>query len=130
MPKAAVRIVDESAIREHAYFLWENDGRPFGRDAEFWERARQEMTALMVPKATKAKAAASEAKPTKAGGKKPAAAAPKAEPKVVDAVAPRKVRAAAAKAEPATKVEKPARAKAKAATPKATKTAGMAKAKA
>ncbi len=28
-------------IRERAYHLWESDGRPEGRDAEYWERARE-----------------------------------------------------------------------------------------
>jgi hypothetical protein len=28
-------------IRERAYYLWEADGRPDGRQAEFWERARE-----------------------------------------------------------------------------------------
>ena len=28
-------------IRERAYHLWENDGRPHGRDSEYWERARE-----------------------------------------------------------------------------------------
>lgn len=28
-------------IRERAYALWEADGRPPGRDAEFWERAEE-----------------------------------------------------------------------------------------
>jgi hypothetical protein len=28
-------------IRERAYQLWEEDGRPEGRDLEFWERARE-----------------------------------------------------------------------------------------
>jgi hypothetical protein len=32
----------EGRIRERAYFLWEREGRPFGRAEEFWERARQE----------------------------------------------------------------------------------------
>lgn len=31
----------EQRIRERAYFLWEEDGRPNGRDGEFWERARE-----------------------------------------------------------------------------------------
>ena len=31
----------EARIRETAYHLWEADGRPEGRDAEFWERARE-----------------------------------------------------------------------------------------
>ena len=31
----------EQRIRELAYHLWEQDGRPYGRDVEFWERARE-----------------------------------------------------------------------------------------
>jgi hypothetical protein len=29
----------DSRIRKRAYHLWEADGRPHGRDQEFWERA-------------------------------------------------------------------------------------------
>jgi hypothetical protein len=29
----------EDEIRIRAYHLWEADGRPFGRDTEFWEKA-------------------------------------------------------------------------------------------
>jgi hypothetical protein len=28
-------------IRERAYHLWESEGRPHGRDLEYWERARE-----------------------------------------------------------------------------------------
>jgi hypothetical protein len=28
-------------IRQRAYHLWEHDGRPIGRDLEYWERARE-----------------------------------------------------------------------------------------
>lgn len=31
----------EARIRERAYRLWEEEGRPHGRDVEFWERARE-----------------------------------------------------------------------------------------
>jgi hypothetical protein len=31
----------EQRIRERAYQLWEQEGRPEGRDVEFWHRARQ-----------------------------------------------------------------------------------------
>ena len=31
----------EQRIRERAYSLWEADGRPEGRDLEYWERARE-----------------------------------------------------------------------------------------
>ncbi len=33
-------IATEEDIRVRAYHLWEADGRPHGRDLEFWERAR------------------------------------------------------------------------------------------
>jgi hypothetical protein len=31
----------EHRVRERAYHLWETDGKPHGRDVEFWERARE-----------------------------------------------------------------------------------------
>jgi hypothetical protein len=31
----------EQRVRERAYHLWETDGKPHGRDVEFWERARE-----------------------------------------------------------------------------------------
>ncbi len=31
----------EARIRTRAYHLWEADGCPHGRDAEYWERARE-----------------------------------------------------------------------------------------
>jgi hypothetical protein len=31
----------EHRIRERAYYLWEADGKPHGRDVEYWERARE-----------------------------------------------------------------------------------------
>jgi hypothetical protein len=36
----------EQRIRERAYHLWQADGEPHGRDAEYWERAR-ELEAIM-----------------------------------------------------------------------------------
>lgn len=30
----------EQSIRDTAYYLWESDGRPEGRDEEYWHRAR------------------------------------------------------------------------------------------
>jgi hypothetical protein len=29
-----------------AYYIWKNDGQPEGRDAEYWERAKAELTQL------------------------------------------------------------------------------------
>lgn len=34
------RTAHEQRVRERAYHLWEQEGRPHGRDKEFWERAR------------------------------------------------------------------------------------------
>ena len=33
----------EQGIRERAYRIWEDEGRPFGKDKEHWERARAEI---------------------------------------------------------------------------------------
>jgi hypothetical protein len=30
----------EHRVRERAYLMWESDGKPHGRDVEYWERAR------------------------------------------------------------------------------------------
>lgn len=38
-------------IRQHAYRLWEQDGRPHGQDIEFWERARELVGMLSNPTA-------------------------------------------------------------------------------
>jgi hypothetical protein len=38
----------ESAIRERAYAIWEESGRPLGLDKEHWYRAAREV-ALTVP---------------------------------------------------------------------------------
>jgi hypothetical protein len=34
---------DQDAIRRRAYALWEADGRPHGRDDEYWHRAEREL---------------------------------------------------------------------------------------
>jgi hypothetical protein len=40
----------ETRIRERAYTLWEEDGRPEGRADEYWERARRFIEAEDDPK--------------------------------------------------------------------------------
>ena len=32
----------EQAVRETAYFLWEQDGKPEGREQEYWYRALEQ----------------------------------------------------------------------------------------
>lgn len=42
--KAAASLADaEDAVRRRAYALWEEEGRPHGRDREHWERAEREV---------------------------------------------------------------------------------------
>jgi hypothetical protein len=38
----------DEQIRTRAYYLWEADGRPQGRDQEYWHRAQKEMSARPV----------------------------------------------------------------------------------
>lgn len=67
MPTA---IADEHTIREQAYYFWEADGRPPGRETEFWMRAVAALNApptkpakaKAIKVATKQKAAASKTK--------------------------------------------------------------------
>lgn len=37
-------VTAEEHVRVRAYHLWEANGRPEGRDLEFWEQARQSLT--------------------------------------------------------------------------------------
>ena len=45
---------DEDIIKARAYAIWEDEGRPHGRDVDHWLRASQEVTATNN-KATPAK---------------------------------------------------------------------------
>src|SRR5688572_15788072 len=104
MSRASNASYDEATIREQAYYLWEQDGRPFGRDAEYWVRAEQELQQMLTagaqlraaPKV--ARAAAAKAKPVKAEA--PKAVAPKAV-KGAKAVKAEPVKAPKVKARPA-----------------------------
>jgi len=85
--------VSEDAIREQAYYLWEQDGRPMGRDIEYWQRAMM----LQTPKGKRDVRAAAA----------PAKAKSKAKAKVPEPKAVAKVKAAAtqSKAAPAKSVK-------------------------
>jgi len=41
-------MVNEDAIRQRAYYLWEADGRPDGRHDHYWSLAHQEATKAFV----------------------------------------------------------------------------------
>jgi hypothetical protein len=47
---------EEQRIRETAYHLWENDGRPMGRAEVYWEMARTVTASQLEPPAPAAKA--------------------------------------------------------------------------
>jgi hypothetical protein len=54
----------EATVRERAYAIWEQEGRPDGREFHHWERAIHEIRAL--PRAVEpARAAAAKAAPAK-----------------------------------------------------------------
>jgi hypothetical protein len=87
---------DDAAIREQAYFFWEQDGRPEGRETEYWMRAKVAVTEKSQMDTL-----------TKPAPKK--AAKPKAdEPVATDKprAAATKSKASPAKAEPAKKPKK------------------------
>jgi len=46
--------ISEHRVREVAYKLWEEAGRPFGREAEFWRRAREEVASAARKRPAKA----------------------------------------------------------------------------
>ena len=95
MAHAAGR-ADDAVVREQAYYFWEQDGRPEGREMEYWSRAAVAVaekgqmdtltkTAPKKPVSDKPKLAASKvktapAKTIKAAGKL-TKAADKAKPK-------------------------------------------------
>jgi hypothetical protein len=51
----------EDHIRVRAYHLWEANGRPEGRDLEFWERAQQSASEGAATAQTKRRAVRSQA---------------------------------------------------------------------
>jgi DUF2934 family protein len=77
----------EHAIREQAYYFWEQDGRPHGRETEYWIRAVDAVigaaSAGPAKRAAKSgigakvKAAASKASTAPAKSAKPSAGKPK-----------------------------------------------------
>ncbi|WP_185927986.1 DUF2934 domain-containing protein [Pseudorhizobium endolithicum] len=71
---------EDEWIRRRAYSLWEEEGRPSGKHAEHWEKARQELAAFRADKpkrasrtsaaaAAKGSLASSSPAPKKAGSK-------------------------------------------------------------
>ena len=52
---------DLNYVRVAAYYIWENDGRPFGKEAEHWAKALAQLSAeKAAPKKPAAKKTASK----------------------------------------------------------------------
>ncbi len=84
------RIVSDDAIRQRAYFMWEADGRPEGRNDHYWHLAHAEATRALVEETTARTARAAKGRnpstmppevKARAKGKKSEAKAPRKEPK-------------------------------------------------
>lgn len=60
------------AIAERAYLLWDQAGRPAGRDQEFWLRAQDELAAQAAEEIPAVLSAAAPVKPKRAATKKTA----------------------------------------------------------
>src|SRR5258706_14250740 len=58
--------LNEAAIRQRAYEIWENSGRPHGRDAEHWHQAAAEVINLEAQVDMKAPVAKAAKKPLRA----------------------------------------------------------------
>lgn len=63
---------NEEKIRERAYFIWEREGRPQGREAEHWHAALIEISIeTNGTNGTTAKRTAAKAAPKPASGERP-----------------------------------------------------------
>lgn len=80
----------DQKIRERAYALWEEEGRPAGRHEAHWHEAARDLAPVEAE-------VAPTAKPVKTSTRRKTAAAPPAEAPAPVAKAPRKPRAAKAK---------------------------------
>ena len=103
-------MVNEDAIRQRAYYLWEADGRPDGKHDQYWAQAHHE--------ATLAYAEATANGVAKAGKGKSPGAIPAA---VKSAKAPKAAKPVKLKATAEAKPAKKATTKPRAAVPKKTK---------
>lgn len=61
-PADAAAIVNEDAIRQRAYYMWEADGRPDGKHDHYWTLAHQEATKAFAEATANGVAKASKGK--------------------------------------------------------------------
>lgn len=101
--------VSEEWIKNRAYALWEEEGRPHGKDAEHWERAANEYKSLNgAPKkaASPRKPKAAEPKPAEAKPPTTAETPAKAKPAARAKAAPKTTEAPASEAAPKKRTRK------------------------
>jgi hypothetical protein len=58
----------DDRVRRRAHALWEEAGRPLGRNAEIWDLAHQEMTQAVANPVTPARATSTVRKPEEVSG--------------------------------------------------------------
>ncbi len=86
----------EAAVRKEAYLLWEKEGKPDGRETEFWMRAKvlvadkTAMDAVSKPAPKRAGKPSAAAAPKAAASKSKAAPSKAAKPKATTAAKPKK----------------------------------------
>ena len=66
--------LNENAIREAAYYIWQNSGCPSGKDEQFWSMAIEQLSAAKTksPCKSSAKSSCSKKEPAKSAVKKAA----------------------------------------------------------
>lgn len=62
--------LNENAIREAAYYIWQNSGCPWGKDEQFWAMAIEQLSSAKAPCKSSAKRSCSKKEPAKTTAKK------------------------------------------------------------
>ena len=64
--------LNENAIREAAYYIWQNSGCPSGKDEQFWAMAIEQLssTKTKTPCKSSAKRSCAKKEPTKTASSK------------------------------------------------------------
>lgn len=101
MPTPRADRSSDDAIREQAYYLWEKDGKPSGRDNEYWQRA----LAASAEKPKRAKALAAAADPEKPSAAKATKSKAAGKPDKVASKAEKPAKSLAAKPEKASAIK-------------------------
>jgi len=65
--------LNENAIREAAYYIWQNAGCPSGKDEQFWAMAIEQLSSTKAPCKSSSKCSCSKTASSKAASSKTAA---------------------------------------------------------